>query len=51
MDNRGFGFVRFVDERSAEDAVKEMTGKDLDGREIQCSIAGEKRSDPPRRQV
>ena len=48
-DNRGFGFVRFVDERSAEEAVKEMAGKIFDGREIQCSIAGQKRPDPPRR--
>lgn len=49
FENRGFGFVRFVDEKDAEDAVKRMDGSDLDGREIRAAVASNKRPEyPPR---
>lgn len=44
-ENRGFGFVRFMIEADADDAVKEMDGKDVDGNEVRCSMAQNKRPD------
>ncbi len=40
--SRGFGFVTFADEESAEAAVSEMNGADLDGRTIKVDRAMEK---------
>jgi len=37
--SRGFGFVEFVDEANNQKAVKELDGKELDGRQITVSIA------------
>jgi len=37
--SRGFGFVEFVDEANNQKAVKELNGKELDGRSITVSIA------------
>merc|ERR1711871_1312931 len=44
-DNRGFGFVRFLVEADAEEAIREMDGKDVDGNTINASLAKEKRPD------
>ena len=49
FDNRGFGFVRFVDEKDAKAAVKIMDGTDLDEREIRVALATNKRHGPPPR--
>ncbi|MEI1279623.1 RNA-binding protein [Leptospira venezuelensis] len=44
--SRGFGFVTFADQNSANAAVSELNGKDLDGRNIVVSVAEDKsRSD------
>ncbi|TGK59487.1 RNA-binding protein [Leptospira wolffii] len=44
--SRGFGFVTFVDQYSAETAISALNGKDLDGRNIVVSVAEDKaRSD------
>lgn len=48
-DGRGFGFVRFIVEADADDAIKEMDGTDLDGNVINASMAKEKRPDFDRR--
>ncbi len=39
--SRGFGFVTYNSEESAEAAAKEMDGKMLDGRAIRVDIARE----------
>ncbi|THG04396.1 hypothetical protein TEA_029244 [Camellia sinensis var. sinensis] len=36
---RGFGFVTFKDEQSMRDAIDEMNGEDLDGRNITVNEA------------
>lgn len=37
--SKGFGFVTFADESSANKAVSEMEGKEVEGRQIRVSIA------------
>ena len=46
--SKGFGFVEFVDEANNQKAVDELNGKELDGREINVSLARPK-EDRPRR--
>ena len=46
--SRGFGFVTFVDEANNQKAVDALNGKELDGREINVSLARPK-EDRPRR--
>ncbi|CAM9223610.1 unnamed protein product, partial [Heterosigma akashiwo] len=43
---RGFCFVEFYDQRDAEDAVYDMDGYRLDGREIGVQFARERRKTP-----
>lgn len=38
-ESRGFAFVRYYDERDAEDAIMEMDGRVMDGREIRVAMA------------
>jgi len=38
-DSRGFAFVRFYDDRDAEEAMNSMDGKLIDGREIRVAMA------------
>lgn len=38
-ESRGFAFVRYYDERDAEDAINTMDGALMDGREVQVSMA------------
>ncbi len=37
--SKGFGFVTMKDEAAAEKAIKEMDGKEVDGRQIKVSVA------------
>ncbi|MCA9672801.1 MAG: RNA-binding protein [Myxococcales bacterium] len=48
--SRGFGFVSFADGASAEKAMTELNGTDLDGRTIRVDMAREqqRRGGPPR---
>ena len=46
--SRGFGFVEFADEANNQKAVDQLNGKELDGREINVSLARPK-EDRPRR--
>ncbi|KAL5238881.1 hypothetical protein ACI65C_006291 [Semiaphis heraclei] len=46
-ESRGFAFVRFYDKRDAEDALKEMDGHMLDGRELRVQLARYGRSTSP----
>jgi len=38
-ESRGFAFIRFFEERDAEDAMDSMDGKMIDGRQIRCAMA------------
>ncbi|MCZ6539566.1 MAG: RNA-binding protein [Chloroflexi bacterium] len=42
--SRGFGFVTFTDEGSAQQAISEMSGSELDGRPIVVNEANERGS-------
>jgi arginine/serine-rich splicing factor 7 len=42
----GFGFVEFEDERDAEDAVRDMDGRDVDGSRIQVEFSKARGSRP-----
>lgn len=46
--SKGFGFVEFENEEDNQKAVDQLNGKDLDGREINVSLARPK-EDRPRR--
>ena len=47
--SRGFGFITFSDAEEANQAVSEMDGAEIDGRNIRVNIAEDKRrSGPPR---
>lgn len=45
--SKGFGFVEFEDDGSAEKAIAGLNGRELDGRRIRVSVAEER---PPRRE-
>lgn len=47
--SRGFGFVTFTDEANNQKAVDELNGKELDGREINVSLAKPREDRPARR--
>ena len=38
-ESRGFGFVRYYDSRDAEEAIYQMDGASLDGRELKVQLA------------
>jgi RNA recognition motif-containing protein len=40
--SRGFGFVTFNDSNAAQNAIAEMDGRDLDGRQIRVNEAQDK---------
>lgn len=40
---RGFAFVRFTDARDADNAIAEVDGKELFGREVRVAIARDKK--------
>lgn len=45
QDSRGFAFVRYFDERDADDAIDRLNGSLLDGRELRVQLA--KHARPP----
>ena len=44
--SRGFGFVNFTDEESANSALSAMDGQDLNGRNIRVSVANDRPQTP-----
>jgi RNA recognition motif-containing protein len=40
--SRGFGFVEMPDDNSAKEAMRELQGKEIEGRELKVTIAREK---------
>lgn len=47
-EGKGFAFITFKDEKSANDAIEGMNGKEVDGRALNVSIA-RPREERPRR--
>ena len=49
--SRGFGFVTFVDDKAADDAVSALDGQSLDGRQIHVNVSEDRpgRGRGPRR--
>ncbi|EEH58476.1 uncharacterized protein MICPUCDRAFT_9129, partial [Micromonas pusilla CCMP1545] len=47
-NSRGFAFVRFIDKNEAEDAIKAMNEKEIEGRAIRVAFAEEPRAANPR---
>jgi len=45
QDSRGFAFIRYYDERDADDAISRLNGSLLDGRELRVQLA--KHARPP----
>lgn len=45
QQSKGFGFVEFANDASAESAINEMNGKEIDGRRVRVNAAEER---PPR---
>jgi len=37
--SKGFGFVTFADEKAAEKAIKDMDGKEVEGRALKVNVA------------
>ena len=48
--SKGFGFVTFVEKESADKAIAEMNGKEIDGRAIKVNEARPMEERPPRRE-
>lgn len=46
--SKGFGFVEMPNQNEAEEAIKQLNGKDIDGRNIKVNVAKPK-EDRPRR--
>ena len=44
--SKGFGYVDFADAASAAKAVKEMSGKEIDGREINVDFGSNRQANP-----
>ena len=42
--SKGFGFITFVEEESAQKAVEELDGKELDGRSLKVNIARDRKA-------
>jgi RNA recognition motif-containing protein len=40
--SRGFGFVNFVDDSAADQAIAALNGQELDGRVVQVNVAQER---------
>lgn len=47
--SKGFAFVEYETEEEAQAAITEMSGKDIDGRELVVNVARPKTARPPRR--
>lgn len=45
---RGFAFVRFVEKKDAEDALRALDGTEFDGRTLTIQEAKERRPENPR---
>ncbi|MEN3015038.1 MAG: RNA-binding protein [bacterium] len=46
LQNKGFGFVEFESDESAQKAMEELNGKELRGRKIRVEMARPRQSNP-----
>jgi RNA recognition motif-containing protein len=46
--SKGFGFIEMPNQAEAEEAIKQLDGKDVDGRNIKVSVAKPKEERPSR---
>jgi len=48
--SKGFGFVEMPQQAEGEEAIKELDGKDVDGRNLRVNVAKPKEDRPRRRE-
>jgi len=47
--SKGFGFIEMTNQEEGEEAIKQLDGKEIDGRNIKVNVAKPKENKPPRR--
>ncbi|MDO9577525.1 MAG: RNA-binding protein [Candidatus Cloacimonadales bacterium] len=48
--SKGFGFVEMPNQEEGEEAIKQLDGKEIDGRNIKVNVAKPKEDKPRRKQ-
>jgi len=48
--SKGFGFVEMPQQAEGEEAIKELDGKEIDGRDLRVNVAKPKEDRPRRRE-
>jgi len=48
--SKGFGFIEMTNQEEGEEAIKQLDGKEIDGRNIKVNVAKPKENKPPRRE-
>jgi len=48
--SKGFGFIEMPNQEEGEEAIKQLDGKEIDGRNIKVNVAKPKENRPPRRE-
>ncbi|MDA3813834.1 MAG: RNA-binding protein [Candidatus Cloacimonetes bacterium] len=48
--SKGFGFIEMPNQEEGEEAIKQLDGKEIDGRNIKVNVAKPKENKPRRRE-
>ncbi len=48
--SKGFGFIEMPNQEEGEEAIKQLDGKEIDGRDIKVNVAKPKENKPRRRE-
>jgi len=48
--SKGFGFIEMTNQEEGEEAIKQLDGKEIDGRNIKVNVAKPKENKPRRRE-